>query len=88
MRSGQHDADGADLVRSDLAGQTRMVEAVVDRFRAVGHALRKFDQFFVPVGKRRYGIRRHLRPLDMRGHPYFIARCFIQMQYSISHILR
>ena len=86
MRSGQHNADGANLVRSDLAGQTRMVEAVVDRFRAVGHALRKFNQFFIQVSQLRHGVRRHVRSGNVGGHRSLVARSFIYMQYDISHI--
>ncbi len=77
VRSGQHDADGADLVRSNLAGQPGVFKSMDDSLCPVCYPGRELDQFFVQAGKRRDGVRRHLRPLDVGSHPHFVARCFI-----------
>ena len=50
VRTGQHDADHAHLVRPDLAREAGVFEAVVDRLRAVGHLLGKLDEFLVEAG--------------------------------------
>lgn len=50
VRIGQHDADHPHLVRSDLAREAGVFEAVVDRLRAVGYLLGKLNELLVEAG--------------------------------------
>ena len=83
--AGQHDTNYPHLIRPDFTGQSGMFEPMVDCFRSVGDALRKFDKFFIQVGQFRHGIGRHFGACDMSGHRYFVVRRLIQMQYDVSH---
>ena len=77
VRTGKHNSDYPDLVRADLACQSGVFQPIIDRLRSVGHTFRECDQFPVQVCARRVGIRWHLSPFDVGGHPCFVARCFI-----------
>lgn len=85
MRTGQHDADHPHLVGADLAREAGVFEAVVDRLRAVGHLLRKLDEFLVEAGALGRSIGGYFRAGNVGGHGRLVARCFVEMQDGISH---
>ena len=85
VRTGQHDADHPHLVRSDLARETGVFEAVADRFRTVGHLLGELDKLLVEAGALGRGVGGYLCAGNVGGHRRLVARGFVEMQDGISH---
>jgi hypothetical protein len=70
---------------TDFAGNTCILNSVLNGFRAIFYAIGKFYQFLVQVCTVFIRIGGVNRSLNVCGNWSIVARAFFQMKYGISH---